>query len=288
MKRLTLIFFMLLGNAGQILAENSDAEYSGTRDITEERALLERQNIGAPFVIMPHRANYVIPGYYNSRQIKLEDDSRTHKPRQLELKFQVSFKLPLFKLAQGQVYAAYTQQSYWQAYTDSPFFRESNYEPELFWQIPATQNLVWDWQLKFIDLGVNHESNGRGGAQERSWNRVYVTATMAKENWQLKVQPWLIIKDRAARVYNPDIKRFKGYGSVEIAYKTDAIIFAVKAQNLLESQFRRGSVQLAMAVPLNDVLSVYTQIFSGYGQNLIQYNQYTNAIGIGFSLNHII
>lgn len=288
MKRLALIFVMLLANTSPILAETDDVKYSGTRDIVEERAFFEKKNMSSPLVIMPHRANYIIPGYYNLRQIKLGDDSRTHKARQLELKFQVSFKLPLFKLAQGQVYAAYTQQSYWQAYTSSPFFRESNYEPELFWQIPATQNLLWDWQLKFIDLGINHESNGRGGAQERSWNRVYVTATMAKQNWQLKVQPWVIIKDQAARVYNADIRRFKGYGSIEIAYKTEGIVFAVRAQNLLESQFQRGSAQFSMAIPINDVLSVYAQIFTGYGQNLIQYNQYTNAMGIGFSLNHII
>jgi len=29
----------------------------------------------------------------------------------------------------------------------------------------------------------------------------------------------------------------------------------------------------------------YVQVFSGYGQSLIDYNRYTNGVGIGFALS---
>ena len=48
---------------------------------------------------------------------------------------------------------------YWQFYAQSQYFRETNYEPELFLQGPI--NRCSGWQI-----GLNHQSNGRGGMLE--------------------------------------------------------------------------------------------------------------------------
>ncbi|WP_425278264.1 phospholipase A [Coxiella endosymbiont of Ornithodoros amblus] len=51
---------------------------------------------------------------------------------------------------------SYTQLSYWQFYAKSQFFRETNYEPQLFLSDHFSPNGL-------AAIGINHQSNGRGG-----------------------------------------------------------------------------------------------------------------------------
>ena len=60
---------------------------------------------------------------------------------------------------------AYTQLSYWQVYAKSQFFRETNYEPAIF----LSDNFS---KIGWV-MSVLHQSNGRGGKLERSWNRYF-------------------------------------------------------------------------------------------------------------------
>lgn len=116
--------------------------------------------------------NYILPGYYTGGPDYAVYQGRTpgnQKINQLETKFQISLLIPLVYFDSGrfQINAAYTQQSYWQTYSKSQFFRESNYEPELFFE--AKEGAHW-----IFNTGIVHQSNGRGGSMERSWNRVYI------------------------------------------------------------------------------------------------------------------
>ncbi|MGV3653108.1 MAG: phospholipase A, partial [Noviherbaspirillum sp.] len=43
----------------------------------------------------------------------------------------------------------------------------------------------------------------------------------------------------------------------------------------------RGAAQLSWAFPLASRLMGYVQVFSGYGQSLIDYNYYQRSIGLG-------
>jgi phospholipase A1 len=43
-------------------------------------------------------------------------------------------------------------------------------------------------------------------------------------------------------------------------------------------------VQATWGFPLVRRVSGYVQVFSGYGESMIDYNHYQNTIGIGFSL----
>ena len=44
---------------------------------------------------------------------------------------------------------------------------------------------VLGWNVSTVGLGVNHQSNGRGGDTSRSWNRVYGQVGLEKGDWVL-------------------------------------------------------------------------------------------------------
>src|SRR3990167_8103061 len=77
-----------------------------------------------------YKTTYILPFYYTETldpiYVGLTPDGQ--KIQHVDFKFQLSFKAPIIKQLfskKNAVYLAYTQDSYWQAYNDSPFFREN-------------------------------------------------------------------------------------------------------------------------------------------------------------------
>jgi len=64
-----------------------------------------------------------------------------------------------------------------------------------------------------------------------------------------------------------------------------AFVFSIQAYNVIESQARRPSVELAWSFPITPYIKGYVQLFSGYGQSLIEYNHHTNSAGVGIALS---
>ena len=63
-------------------------------------------------------------------------------------------------------------------------------------------------------------------------------------------------------------------------------IFSVTLRDNLRSSDNRGSIKFDWSFPVtkNDIY-LYLQIFSGYGESLIDYNKRNNKIGIGFAIS---
>ncbi len=244
----------------------------------------ERQIANNPFGILFFRPNYILPFYhtgspYYSIYNRTTPDNQTIM--QNEFKAQLSLKLPIYRniFHRFNIDIAYTQVSFWQVYARSQYFRETNYEPELFITYPFLRN--WD-----IDLGVDHQSNGRGGALERSWNRTFANIQVSGTHWLLSVKPWvLIFKKDSSDVHNPDITHYLGHERVLLAFRFYGQSLALQAANI-ESGFKRGQVKLNWTVPMSDRFKLMVQAFSGYGQSLIEYNHRSNSIGIGFALSN--
>uniref|UniRef100_UPI00036C16F2 phospholipase A n=1 Tax=Modicisalibacter luteus TaxID=453962 RepID=UPI00036C16F2 len=105
----------------------------------DTRRELERDSESNPLAITVYRRNYLLPWSYNTNPNQadfdgISDDSDADKA---ELKFQISLKVKVFDDLvgnNGDLYFAYTQRSWWQAYNSeaSSPFRETNYEPEAF------------------------------------------------------------------------------------------------------------------------------------------------------------
>lgn len=257
----------------------------------DERAIQEKDR--NQFLVSFYKPNYFLPFYYTQSPYQSVYQNNTPDNESInssEAKFQISFKVPIWQNIfnkRTNLYLAYTQLSYWQVYNDSEFFRESNYEPEMFLTNKFDWELIDGWKLSFLNLGVEHQSNGRGGNTERAWNRAYLEGILSKENCMISLKGWQPIA-RNSEDHNPDIIDFIGYERALMSYKYHQQVFSVEARNTVESGFSKGAVEIAWSFPLTKHISGYVQFFSGYGQSLIEYNHYANSAGIGFALNNWI
>ena len=135
-------------------------------------------------------------------------------------------------------------------------------------------------------LGIVHQSNGRGGVLSRSWNRVFANFIIERGNFALAIKPWWRIPESTSEDDNSNITDYLGHGKITAAYKWGENVFSLMLRNNLESGFQRGAAQVSWAFPLGNYpyLKGYVQYFTGYGMSLIDYNEYSNCIGIGISL----
>ena len=244
------------------------------------------------FQIRSYRAVYALPARYTSRRNNFPNSpapdrsvTTSENLDSLEAKFQLSLKSKLLDNVigdNGDLWFAFTQQSSWQAYNgvkSSPF-RETNYAPEVFatWRTGLDLGLM-RWQ--FVNLGFVHQSNGRSEPRSRSWNRVYADFGFERGDWQVFVRPWLRVEvDNDDD--NPDIEDFLGNGDIRVKWSRNnhdlgALIRYQPSKN-------RGALQLDWHYPLVGDLKGYVQLFTGYGETLIDYNHRQTTIGVGVSL----
>jgi phospholipase A1/A2 len=258
-------------------------------DPVQQRAKLEQKQDNNPFSIAFYEPNYLLPFYYTgSHRAAADYDTPDNQSLQhTEVKFQLSVKTPIWKNFFNQdnaLYFAYTQLSYWQAYNHSPFFRETNYQPELFFANHVNKLLLSDWYLQFVNVGIMHQSNGRGGTYERTWNRVYLDTIFSKDNWMVSLRPWYVMPTASLNENNPDITRYLGHGRLLVAYKYHEQEFSLQAYNM-ENGLHLTTTAWTWSFPLIRQLRGYTQFFSGYGQSLLEYDHHTNSVGVGIALN---
>jgi phospholipase A1 len=261
-------------------------------NVVQKRIHREEEAIDNPFFVSFYKPTYVLPFYYTTSpydSIYLHETPGEQSVKPSEVKFQFSFKVPVWTNILGRpssLYFAYTQLSYWQLYLHSPFIRETDYEPEVFVSNQVHLPTIWGWQTNLINVGAEHQSNGAGGFMERSWNRIYVESVSSRGNWVVSIRPWYIIPGDSLRLHNSDIGKYMGYGHILVGYKFHRQVISLQIRNYFESGFHRGSTQLNWSFPLTTHFNGFVQLFSGYGQSLIEYNHYTNGVGVGISLSN--
>ncbi len=273
-----------------VIAIEIDEQEDIEKNSVLEKVKKEKNN--SFYSITPYKSSYFLPINYTAKpfeSIYKNESPNNQNPKPLEAKFQFSFKIPVWQNILNEsrsLYIAYTQLSYWQAYTRSGFIRETNHEPELFLANSFHTDLLPGWKFNFLNIGISHQSNGQGDDLERGWDRIYLEGIFSSKNWMVSLKPWYPIRQATLHYYNPDIAKYLGYGRLLVGWRNNNNqIFSLELRNTLESRFKRASIQVDWSFPLNNRLSGYIQFFSGYGQGLIEYNHHTNSIGIGLSLN---
>ncbi|EGM70992.1 phospholipase A [Shewanella sp. HN-41] len=272
------------------------------QSLIKDRVKDELATSELPFVITPHKVNYILPVTYNPdpnmapfTEDAIEND---YTLDDFEAKFQISFKFPIWYNIfgdNGHLFFAYTNQSYWQVYNkdiSSPF-RETNHEPEVFmlfnndWKIGSVTNSFWGF-------GAVHQSNGKSGPLSRSWNRLYGTMIFDAGPLAFSTKVWWRIPEdektdphQARGDDNPNIDDYIGRAEFIGVYGIDEHRFTLTLKTNLED-IDRGSAELTWSYPIIGNLRFYTQYFNGYGESLIDYNSHNQRIGIGVSLNDIL
>jgi phospholipase A1 len=275
---------------------NKSSDYSNKPSAIKARKQIESSNLYQQFSIMAYKPNYILPVTYNGlsrnssvyqQQFNNQDISFDN----VEAQFQISIKVPImtniFK-SNISLLTGYTSRSFWQVYNkelSSPF-RETNHEPELWIQKSSDIKLLGFTNIS-NKLGISHQSNGRGGALSRSWNRAYADFIFERKLLVISMKVWTRIKEDAKDDDNPDITDYLGHGELRAVYAHKNQTFSVMSRNNLESGFDRGSVEISWSFPLGERkdLKGYMQIFSGYGESLIDYNNKVNTIGVGVSVS---
>ena len=230
-----------------------------------------------------HKPTWIMPASW----------SNEYKHEETEAVFQISIKK---EVMDTNLYVAYTQKSFWQAYNteESSPFRETNYNPEIFYRInpgnaltdyfgngPIISNLG-------MDIGVEHESNGRSMPESRSWNRAYITPYYASGNLLVYLKAWYITneskevpEDRVSGSNNPDITDYMGHGEFNIKYQGayDQMVHLMVRGNI---QKHKGATSLTWSIPVTKG-GVFFMLrgFHGYGESLIDYNRSITRVGAG-------
>lgn len=226
--------------------------------------------------IKTHDTNYFLPFAYT-----FHGRPNDPKYKQVETKFQFSVKKVLFEnvLFLGESWNfGYTQTAWWQMYAESAPFRELNYAPELFVSFPFSG---FGW-LKSMSVGFMHQSNGKDGADSRSWNRVYANAVFHHKRFVFLSRLWYIVPESSLDE-NKDIRKYLGNFDAKIAYLGRDTFAYILLRNNLNFKHNKGAVELNAGFDLFDNgVFWFVQYFNGYGESLIDYQRYINKLGIGF------
>ena len=217
-----------------------------------------------------------------------------------ESKFQFSFKYRFFdpenSLAKNHpwmkgIHFAYTQTSFWDLASSSKPFEDTSYKPELFYMtdnIPTGIN----W-LKgcFVQGGVQHESNGRGGEDSRSTNFIYLEPSFVfmnkKELIGLKISPRVWLYTGNDDETNPDIADYRGYFDLRLTFgKADHLIFDTHVRWAKAG----ASAAVAATYPLHRLfensIELYLQVeyVNTLAESLLNYDDRNEAVRIGFAI----
>ena len=251
---------------------------------------LDKEVPRGKYSFMPHRSNYILPFAYNDSPNKepIKEASPDMDVQKNEVKFQISLKIKLWQDILGKemdLWFGYTQKSFWQLYNfdDSAPFRETNYEPELLLNFRTNYKLL-GLKGRIINLGFNHQSNGRSEPLSRSWNRIVGNMGFERGDFTLLLKAWYRIPESSKDDDNPDISDYMGPGEIWGYYMWKNNRFGVMLRNNFQTDKNRGALQLEWSFPLSEKISGYIQYFAGYGESLLDHDHDVNRISFGLIL----
>ena len=278
------------------LHASGDEANAGKGSLLDSRWELAKDSKLGTFQLRAYKPVYLLPAFWSSDPNQLPSSPNPNNTTttaqaidNTELKFQLSFKTKVAENVfgdNGDVWMGYTQSSRWQAYNseDSRPFRETNYEPEVMLAFRNGYSLL-GWNGRMTALHLNHQSNGRSDPLSRSWNRVILNVGLDRDNWALMLRPWYRVPESNSEDNNPDIDDYIGRGDATVVWTRDGHTLSLTGRHSLRGGERsHGSLQVDYGFPLTNLLRGHLQVFSGYGESMIDYNHKSTHVGLGVSL----
>lgn len=184
-------------------------------------------------------------------------------------------------------YIAYTQRIFMDIGEKSNPIHAIDFQPEFFYQ----------WQPRAIgggtelggQLGLRHVSNGDGGLDSRSYNLIFVRPQLgwdfAGQHLTLSPSAWAYLgKD----THNPDIARYRGYTGLGMTFGSEKGLM-LTADSKYSFGSGKGAVEGTLSYPLSNLIDgynvhIFAQGFTGYGENLLDYNRRSSHVRFGIGL----
>ena len=284
-----LLYYMLVTN---VVFVQSQEDRVIEKSLSEHWELDEKDKNGT-FKLSFYKPLYILPARWSSNPNELPQSenpensfTETQDYNTVEAKFQLSLKTKLmqsFLFGYGDIWLGYTQLANWQVYNDpiSRPFRELNYEPEIIMNFPMKVN-VFGIDLRMAGVAFNHQSNGRDLPRSRSWNRIVFHTAFEKNDFQMYLKPWIRIESED-KDDNPAITDFVGRMEANLIYSIQKHSVNLTLRNTLNVHSNKGSLEVNYFYAVKSNLRFHFQMFSGYGETLIDYNHKQTTLGFGVS-----
>ena len=251
------------------------------------------QWMNAEFGLQPYRANYFLPFGIANRTYHSHTagENFTNKEAEIQVSLKMKAGSNIFDLNE-KYYLSYTHHAFWQIYTQSAPFRESLYNPEAFVIFPISDKKSF-LQMRSLKFAIAHKSNGQPNTEDnpayggfnlsKSINYVYTTLRLQHKTLITDLTfmtPYLGSSDLTD---NPDIMKYLGYTKVKFTYFYNEHMFTLMLRGNIASQ--KGALEATYSYPVYKSTYLYAKVFSGYGESLIDYNNYITKFAIGFSFS---
>jgi phospholipase A1/A2 len=274
---------------------------SGSTSIMSRLWELDDADKRRKFVVRTHLPNYLLPLHYTSNLNRAPASptraatAPNERYRPVEAKLQVSLRAKAASdvlLPDADLWVAYTQRSLWQLWNsqESAPFRSSDYQPEAIYVVPVPEGLrtlPFGWQWRMVQAGFAHQSNGQAVPLSRSWNRVYFGAGFERNEFGLQWKLHRRVDESRSDDDNPDLTNYIGRGELQATWLPGTATASLVWRTNLRAA-NRGSLQLDLTYPVDSDepagLRWYMQVFSGYGETLLDYNHRQTTLGLGLSL----
>ena len=199
-----------------------------------------------------------------------------------DVKFQVSIAQRLTKSTlpfNTYLYLFYTQKCMWNVFENSMPMRDFNFNPG----IGLTKHLfVKNRYVGKVTLMIEHESNGRDGIESRSWNKVSLASNIFIDpNFMVHGKVWIPIIDGQN---NQDILYYSGIYQVGTTFTTPnkRFGFALTMVKRKGWNFKYNTIwEVNYRLFKDENQFLFLQYYNGYGENLLDYNQYHSRLRIG-------
>jgi outer membrane phospholipase A len=205
-------------------------------------------------------------------------------------KFEISFKAQVVSAA--PIYFAYTQTSFWDLFKASVPFVDTIYSPEIFYRMTLNQS-----EPTWLDVGGQHESNGRDGDASRAWNRIYarytsVIPTSGRSRIYWSAQAWIPFVTHDESV---DMVQYRGLYEINVTwsnflgegFEKDDLSFRFYPGGTSYLDPIMGGQEIILRLKSKDrkFLPLFVfEMFHGYGETLLDYKQdvWVARAGVGF------
>ncbi|MBD5370515.1 MAG: phospholipase A [Bacteroides sp.] len=210
--------------------------------------------------------------------------STIHKPSRTnsDVKFQISLAIRLTKMSlpwKTYLYLFYSQKTLWNVFEDSMPMRDLNFNPGIGWSKPFFSKGRYIGKMTLI---VEHESNGRDGLDSRSWNKVSLAGSaMITDEFMVHAKYWIPIVDGQN---NRDILDYTGLFQWGFQATSPNHRWALGFTMVKRRGWNMNwntITELTWNVSPKTNLNLFAQYYNGYGENLLDYNQFHSRLRVG-------